>query len=183
MKIRQFNILYYVLSILLYVLLTMFIKHASWAMFCFEMLYIAWIICSAFIIYHFQGKYGLKKEFVPKMKYEGINTTFWLDEKNRKLAILCMGNPFRIRYIALEDIDKAEIEVVKPFQNKSGGQYAYGINLLLFIKGKKNLFGVNNDMNRGVWRTYVNMDKQGKKEQMDVQHFIEYLMYVKSTER
>lgn len=179
MKIRQINILYYFLLILSWILLGKFVfwKYASLPMLCLEMLYILWIICSQFVICHFLDKHGLKKDFISSRKYELSKTTFWVDEQKKELAVMCLGNPVKIQYVKVKDIDKAEVKIVKKWREPEESKFVRRVDMILCIKNVENRFAVSNTS--GYSGVCVNMNAEGKKYVAETQEFIEYLMHIK----
>ena len=51
-------------------------------------------------------------------------TTFWIDVANKELAYLCLLNPFKIHYVPLKSINRAEVEVIYA-KNKKYISYIY----------------------------------------------------------
>ena len=74
--------------------------------------YVGWYIYSFPLFYSMNKRKGVKDGFVTYYCLNAQWTTFWIDVANKELAYLCMFNPFKIHYVPLKSINRAEVEVI-----------------------------------------------------------------------
>ena len=100
-----------------------------------------------------------------------------MDEQKKELAVMCLGNPVKIQYVKVKDIDKAEVKIVKKWREPEESKFVRRVDMILCIKNVENRFAVSNTS--GYSGVCVNMNAEGKKYVAETQEFIEYLMHIK----
>ena len=96
--------------------------------------YVGWYICSFPLFYSISKRKGVKDGFVTYYCLNAQWTTFWIDVANKELAYLCMFNPFKIHYVPLKSINRAEVEV----NYSKDREYINYVNCCFYINNKKN---------------------------------------------
>ena len=99
--------------------------------------------------------------------------TFWLDARNQELAVLCVFNPFKIQYIALDKIDDMSVSVQYIGNEK---KYASVIYLLITVGGKKHRIQLRR---RGTYE-FIDMEKVGNTVVGEAQKFISWYIASKN---
>ena len=75
--------------------------------------------------------------------------------KGKKVAVLCMFNPFRVQYIAFDKIEDMSISVDYV---KGNNKKAYGIYLVMVISGRKYRLQIL----RRTSQQFIDMENWGK---------------------
>ena len=114
--------------------------------------YVGWYICSFPLFYSINKRKGVKDGFVTYYCLNAQWTTFWIDVTNKELAYLCMFNPFKIHYVPLKSINRAEVEVIYA-KNKKYISYIY---CCFHIRNKKYKIRVDTSMRVSVIETETN---------------------------
>ena len=96
--------------------------------------YVGWYIYSFPLFYSMNKRKGVKDGFVTYYCLNAQWTTFWIDVANKELAYLCMFNPFKIHYVSLKSINRAEVEV----NYTKDREYINHVNCCFYIQNKKN---------------------------------------------
>lgn len=81
-------------------------------------LYIAWLLCSQFLLYWLRLKMPLKRSFHPTHECRMEWSTFWLDEEKGELAGLFLFHPLRVQYIPVGRIDAADVTLIGLSEDK-----------------------------------------------------------------
>ena len=129
--------------------------------------YGCWYVLSAPLFYSFRKRKGVKKEFISSYCMQAQWTTLWIDLSNKKLAYLCIFNPFRIHYLSLNTINNAATEV----HYSKNKEYIDFVNCSFDICGKRNKFRVDTS-GRGY---LLNANTNGKKVIDKTQKFVNLL--------
>lgn len=129
--------------------------------------YVGWFICSFPLFYSIKKRKGVKDGFETYYCMSAQWTTFWIDVANKELAYLCMFNPFKIQYIPLKFINRAEVEV----NYTKDREYINHINCSFYIKNKKNKIRVET---RGRY-DLISAETRGKEILAMTQEFTELL--------
>lgn len=131
------------------------------------------ILClGQFPIYAMNQK-KLKESFQITMRIQTEFETFWLDARNQELAVLCVFNPFKIQYIALDKIDDMSVFVQYIGNEK---KYASVIYLFIVVRGKKHRIQLRR---RGTYE-FIDMEKVGNTVVGEAQKFISWYIASKN---
>ena len=114
--------------------------------------YVGWYIYSFPLFYSINKRKGVKDGFVTYYCLNAQWTTFWIDVANKELAYLCLLNPFKIHYVPLKSINRAEVEVIYA-KNKKYISYIY---CCFHIRNKKYKIRVDTSMRVSVIETETN---------------------------
>lgn len=166
-KIKKVNVWYYTSLLLVAFGIFLYIfqcEEPTLWMLAVVMFYGFWMCLSQFLFYAISKK-RLKKHFQSSVKLSGEAATFWVDEKNQEMAVLCLFHPFQIQYIALNAIENMSI-VVQPVNDDK--KYAAAIYLDIVISDKKYRF----QLLRRSKQQYIDMERIGNNVVCETEEFI-----------
>lgn len=150
---KRFNYIYFILLALLAVGIFVFVEDAKiW--FLLIMVYMVWL-CFGHLFFYKIYKKKLKDKFHNLPQLQGEFTTFWMDTREKKVAVLCVFNPFRVQYIAFDKIEDMSISVDYV---KGNNKKAYGIYLVMVISGRKYRLQIL----RRTSQQFIDMENWGK---------------------
>ena len=129
--------------------------------------YVGWYIYSFPLFYSINKRKGVKDGFVTYYCLNAQWTTFWIDVANKELAYLCMFNPFKIHYVPLKFINRAEVEVNYTMDR----EYINHVNCCFYIQNKKNKIRVETRLRY----YYIKVETRGKEIIAMTQRFAELL--------
>lgn len=126
-----------------------------------------WYVCSPVIFYIINKRKGVKNGFNINYCLEALYATFWIDTIHKELAYICLLNPFTIKYIPLNLVDNAGIEISYEKDKK----YIMYIKLYIHVTGKKYKFLIE------IKRRFspVNAETYGKRLINMTQEFVDIL--------
>lgn len=153
---KRFNYIYYAILILIGLGIFVYTERYEEEVWMVPVVifYSIWISSSHFLFYAIHKK-KLKKKFQNLPQLKGEFTTFWMDTREQKVALLCMFNPFRVQSIAFDKIEDMSIYVDYV---KGNNKLAYVIYLVMVIAGKKYRMQIH----RRASHDFIDMEGRGK---------------------
>lgn len=161
---KRFNYIYYAILSLLGVAIFIFIDDDKlWLL--AIMIYTPWL-CYSHLVFYSIHKKKLRDRFQNLPSLQGEFTTFWMDTYEKRVAVLCMFNPFRVQYIPFEKIESMSVTADYVREDK---KEAYVIYIVMVIAGKRYRL----QLFRGSRYNYIDMENKGKEVVFRGETFIE----------